>query len=715
MSNNKDFKIKNGIKSTAYQEALGTVVSGSVGYSIASASYDNKSFSIGSEDTVPYKIRFNNDGTKLFMLGIVSDKVHQYTLSTAFDISTASYDSVNFSVASQETDAYGLAFNNDGTKMYITGNASDSIFQYSLSTGFDLSTASYDSVSLSVTSQGTIPTGITFNSTGSKLYMLGQISDEVHQYSLSTVFDLSTASYDSVSFSIASQETSPMDMSFNSDGTKMYIIGASSDAVFQYSLSTGFDISTASYDSISFNVNAQESNPRAVVFNNDGTKMYIVGSSQDTVFQYSTVLTTAELDLSTGSVFDYTPTSDVQVTLTNPAASGTSSGATLLLGSEDAAGVTGTFSTTLYEGTGAAQNIDNGLDLSTDGGLVWLKNREASSGDHWLFDTNRGAGYGLISHSTNAQTSFNNASLTSFNSNGFSLGDFAGVNTLNSFVSWAFKKQTKFFDIVTYTGDGTSNRAVSHSLNSIPGMIIIKAYDNIGGNNGGWPVMHNNGSADLSAAIHGINLNRSDSNQFGNNVTANFSSHITSTTFNPYEIRDTGYERQNINGVNYVAYLFAHDTSASSIIKCGSYTGTGASQEIDLGFEAQWVLIKNTTNPQSWSIIDNMRGFTVEGSNDEILTPNNNSVESPDNRVFPTASGFGVHTADYRYNGSGSNYIYVAISTSNIPTITYDPNLQWSGGTAPTAPATGETDVITFNTTDGGTTYKSALALDGAK
>ena len=190
MANDKDFKVKNGIQPTVYHEGVGTVVSGSVGYSIDSASYDSKSFSIGSEETVPYKIRFNNDGTKLFMLGVVSDKVHQYTLSTAFDISTASYDSVNFSVASQETDPYGLAFNNDGTKMYITGNTSDSIFQYSLSTGFDLSTASYDSVSLSVTSQDTIPTGITFNSTGSKLYMLGQTSDEVHQYSLSTVFDL---------------------------------------------------------------------------------------------------------------------------------------------------------------------------------------------------------------------------------------------------------------------------------------------------------------------------------------------------------------------------------------------------------------------------------------------------------------------------------------------------------------------------------------------
>jgi 6-phosphogluconolactonase (cycloisomerase 2 family) len=318
MANDKDFIVKDAVEvGGSVKTTVGTVTSGSVGYSIASASYDNKSFSIGSEETVPYKIRFNNDGTKLFMLGVVSDKVHQYTLSTAFDISTASYDSVNFSVASQETDPYGLAFNNDGTKMYITGNTSDSIFQYSLSTGFDLSTASYDSVSLSVTSQDTIPTGITFNSTGSKLYMLGQTSDEVHQYSLSTVFDLSTASYDSVSFSIASQETSPMDMSFNSDGTKMYIIGSSSDAVFQYSLSTGFDISTASYDSISFNVNAQESNPRAVVLNNDGTKMYIVGSSQDTVFQYSTVLTTNTLGLSTGNYFNHTLTENTQFLLSN--------------------------------------------------------------------------------------------------------------------------------------------------------------------------------------------------------------------------------------------------------------------------------------------------------------------------------------------------------------------------------------------------------------
>jgi len=264
------------------------VTGGAIGYNLAGASYDSVSFSVASEETVPYKIRFNNDGTKLYVMGVVGDDINQYTLSTAFDLSTASYDSVSFSVASQETDPYGLAFNNDGTKMYITGNVSDSVFQYTLSPGFDLSTASYDSVSLNVNSQDTIPTGIIFNNTGSKMYMIGQSSDQIHQYTLTADFNLSTASYDNVSFSIASEETSPMDMAFNSDGTKMYIVGSSSDTVFQYSLSTAYDISTASYDNVSFNVNTQDSNPRSLVFNNNGTKMYIIGTTTDSIYQYST-------------------------------------------------------------------------------------------------------------------------------------------------------------------------------------------------------------------------------------------------------------------------------------------------------------------------------------------------------------------------------------------------------------------------------------------
>ena len=151
----------------------------------------------------------------------------------------------------------------------------------------DIANASYDSVSFSVTGQDTSPYGFAFNSTGTKMYIAGNSTDSVYQYSLSTGFDLSTASYDSVSFSIAGQDTSPFDIAFNPTGTKMYMVGTTNGQVYQYSLSTGFDISTASYDSVSFSVTGQSSTPFGIAFNSSGTKMYMVGYSTYTVYQYS--------------------------------------------------------------------------------------------------------------------------------------------------------------------------------------------------------------------------------------------------------------------------------------------------------------------------------------------------------------------------------------------------------------------------------------------
>jgi len=257
------------------------------GYDLANASYDSVSFSVASQENSPAGLAFNNSGTKMYIVGLTSDTVFQYSLSTAFDVSTASYDSVSFSVSSQDTVPTEVIFNNAGTKMYIVGNANKTIYQYSLSTAFDLSTASYDSVSFSVISQESALYGMNFNNDGTKMYVIGA-SDYVFQYSLSTAFDLSTASYDSVSFSVTSQDNFPYQVVFNSDGTKMYIVGNGSDTVYQYSLSTAFDVSTASYDSVSFSVSSQDTSPLGIVFNSDGTKMYIVGLSNDAVYQYST-------------------------------------------------------------------------------------------------------------------------------------------------------------------------------------------------------------------------------------------------------------------------------------------------------------------------------------------------------------------------------------------------------------------------------------------
>ena len=265
-----------------------TLTPGTIGFQLSEASYASKSFSIASQDTAPSGIEFNSDGTKMYVLGNTNDTVFQYSLSTAYDVSTASYDSVSFSVASQDTNVLDISFNKDGTKMYIAGNGNDNVYQYSLSTAFDLSTASYDSVSFDISSQETVPQGITFNSDGTKMYLTGGTGDDINQYTLSTGFDISTASFDSVTFSVSSQDTNPCEILFNNIGTKMYVLGNTNATVFQYSLSTAFDISTASYDSVSFSVNSQETSVRGMVFSADGTTMYVVGYTSDTVFQYST-------------------------------------------------------------------------------------------------------------------------------------------------------------------------------------------------------------------------------------------------------------------------------------------------------------------------------------------------------------------------------------------------------------------------------------------
>jgi hypothetical protein len=256
-------------------------------YDIDNAAYDSVSLSVASQDTAPYGVEFSSDGTKMFMLGSANDAVFQYSLSTAWDASTASYDSVSLSVSGQDTQPFGIAFSSDGTKMFMVGIATDAVYQYSLSTAWNLSTASYDSVSFSV-SQDTQPTALAFKTDGTKMYVVGTAIDRLFQYSLSTAWDLSTASYDSVNLYLASQDGNVYDIAFSSDGTRMLLLGNNSDAVFQYALSTAWNLSTASYDSVSFSVASQESQPTGMTFSADGTKMYVCGFTNDTVYQYST-------------------------------------------------------------------------------------------------------------------------------------------------------------------------------------------------------------------------------------------------------------------------------------------------------------------------------------------------------------------------------------------------------------------------------------------
>ncbi len=321
--------------------------------------------------------------------------------------------------------------------------------------------------------------------------------------------------------------------------------------------------------------------------------------------------------------------------------------------------ITDVFSTYLYEGTNQADTIVNNIDLSGEGGMTWIKERTGTSGNV-IFDTERGATKRLISYATNAESTAA-FDVTAFNSDGFSVGDSIQVNgPSRDYASWTFRKAPKFFTCVTWTGDGTSNRTLSHSLGSTPGMIIAKSTSTTTS----WMVWHTSMVDDEFLRLN----TTGGQGGYGSFYEAG----INSTTFG-VSSTDANYG-MNINGATYVAYLFAHNDgdgefgpdSDQDIIKCGSYTGNGSTDgpEIDLGFEPQWILLKGASAASNWLLYDVMRGLTVGTTNagaDQLLQPHTSNAEYTDYHLSPTPTGFRVRDTGGDTNTSGNTYIYMAI------------------------------------------------------
>lgn len=230
--------------------------------------FDTSSETVDSED-----LFFKPDGTKLYVAGDDNNTVYQYSLSTAWDVSTASYDSKSFSVAGQDSAIYGLFFKSDGSKMYTLGSTSDNVYQYSLSTAWDVSTASYDSISFSLTGQDIRPYGVSFKPDGSKMYIAGEANDNIYQYNLSTAWNLATASYSGVSFNTTASNPSMQGLFFSEDGLNLFTVG--SVFVYTYTLSTAWDLTTASYVGRSDGGTGL----KGVFFSSSGEKMFVTGSS----------------------------------------------------------------------------------------------------------------------------------------------------------------------------------------------------------------------------------------------------------------------------------------------------------------------------------------------------------------------------------------------------------------------------------------------------
>ncbi len=321
------------------------------------------------------------------------------------------------------------------------------------------------------------------------------------------------------------------------------------------------------------------------------------------------------------------------------------------------------FSTDVYTGNGTTQKITNGVNLLDAGGLVWAKSTNSGATHYWV-DTERGPTKALRSSGTNPEQIING--FPDFYVDGFETG-FASnqANSGQEYVAWTFRKKARFFDIVTYTGNGVSGRVVPHELGGVPGMIFVKRRDAANP----WVVWHK----DRIGSYLLLNTTEDEIFDSGGSRFSAGAGAPTSTDFMVGVSGDT-----NAVGSQYVAYLFAHDESPEGVIQCGSYIGNGTTPGpvINLGWTPQWLMIKNasqsngTTNTVAathWHIADTARlQMNGEGSDTGTLQANTNFAEGTAPYVENLENGFRVTISADGINDAGETHIYMAIRAEGM-------------------------------------------------
>jgi hypothetical protein len=337
------------------------------------------------------------------------------------------------------------------------------------------------------------------------------------------------------------------------------------------------------------------------------------------------------------------------------------------------------FSTYLYAGNGTIQTITNGIDLAGKDGMLWLKNRNDSSDPLHYLNFKDGS---VISSNNSNNTSAKQVMTPylSFNSNGFTVNALPGFlnNSGVNYASWTFREAPKFFDVVTWTGDGATFKTINHNLGIEPGMIVVKRTNGPGT----WYVYHRSTGQTSFLTLNGTGAAVTDASGIWN---------ATSTTFDA-----RSFYGVNGSGDTYIAYLYAHDTASDGIIQCGSYTGDGTdnySKSIELGWEPQFILVKRASTTGNWFMVDNMRGMPVNRDSPAFLYADLSASEGAGTPLAtPYATGFTV--AGGNINNSGVNVIYIAIRRGPMKT----PTLGTSVFVPSTRTGTGTTTVVSSTT-----------------
>jgi|DEB0MinimDraft_6_1074348.scaffolds.fasta_scaffold09602_3 sugar lactone lactonase YvrE len=621
---------------------VGTVTAGTGPYNLASASYDSVSFSVGTQETLPLGLFFKPDGFKVYVIGQTSDTVFQYSLSTAWDISTASYDSVSFSVSAQETAPQDVFFKPDGTKMYIVGNTGNDINEYTLSTAWDVSTASYVQ-NFSVSTQDATPEGMFFKPDGLKMYVVGSsVGGKVYEYNLTTAWNISTASY-SQTLDISSYQSIATGLFFKSNGYGLFTVGRSSDNVNEFSLSTAWDISTASHVQ-NFSVSSQETDPSDIFFKSDGLKMYILGYANDTIYQYSTGTATT-LDLSTGNYFSHTPSVNTLFAFSNPPASGTAAGFTLKL-----------------TGGNAAETYDI-ANASYDSVSFSVTTEETSaSGLFFKPDGTKMYVVGLDGDDVNE----------------YNLSTAWDITTASYNQNFSVATQETFLGGISFKPDGTKMYIAGSSSNAIHEYDLSTAWD-------------------VSTASYSQSFSVSAQDPATSDVFFKPDGTVMFVTAT-YGDEVNRYTLSTAWDISTASYTGRAAVGSQDIFPSGLSFNSDGTKMFVIGSGNDSVYEYSLSTAWNVSPISYIRSFSVAS---QTTGPSSMFFKSDGSKMYVLGG-----------SGGGSVVYQYSTQATSTATFTYPSSVKFPSGTAPAGPAIGETDVLVFYTDDGGTTYQGFKAGD---
>lgn len=253
--------------------------------------FANGSISVSAKEATPLGIYFRPDGAKMYIVGTSGDRVFEYNLAEPWSVNTATFvanTTMNFNTVLGETSPSDLAFSSNGTYMYVVGYTTDKVYQFTLASPWQVNTATVTS-NLNINAQSTVSSGLAFKPDGSRMFVLDYSADKIFQYDLSTPWDITSAVYNSNSFGSATLlgDGSAQGLTFTSDGKKVFTVGSTNERIMSISLANAWDISTASLDSEYYTIGANASFESAGIYlKPDNSRFYIADYLTDVIREY---------------------------------------------------------------------------------------------------------------------------------------------------------------------------------------------------------------------------------------------------------------------------------------------------------------------------------------------------------------------------------------------------------------------------------------------